>query len=102
MPGATASHAHGLVARVDAGVIDQRKINDEAVITNSRSSRVVAAAPHRDEHSVLTTKIDCGDNVGDVGAPHDQTGPAVNHTVIYLPCFLVTLFARLDELASET
>ena len=51
---------------------------------------------------ILTAKIDRGDDVRDVGTAHDQARPAVNHAIIYLSCFIVALFARLDELASET
>ena len=94
---------HALSDRgVDTGIVDQRKTNYEAIITNAQAACVMPATAHRNEHSVLTAKIDRGDNVGGVGTARDQSLPAVNHAIIYLSCFIVALFARLDELAGET
>jgi hypothetical protein len=102
MPRATAPHPHCPIAGVDTGIVDQRKINYEAIITDAQAACVMSAAPHRNEHSILTAKIDCGEDVRGVGTAHDQARPAVDHAIIYLSCFIVALFARLDELASET
>ncbi len=87
---------------VDAGIVDQRKINYEAIITNAQAACAMPATAHRNEHSILTAKIDRGDNVRDVGTAHDQAWPTVDHAIIYLSCFIVDLLAGLDELASET
>jgi hypothetical protein len=83
-------------------VIYQREVNYEAIITNPRAARAVPAAPNRNEHSMLTAEIDRSNHVRNVGTAHDQTWPTVDHAIIYLSCFIVALFARLDELASET
>ena len=74
IPRATAAHSHCPIAGVDAGVVDQRKINYEAIITYAQAARAVAAAANRDEHSILTAKIDRGDNVGNVGTAQMRLG----------------------------
>ena len=52
-PGATAAYAHGPCRRIDVNVLDGGEIDDQAVVANSQTSGVVAAAPNRNPEILL-------------------------------------------------
>src|SRR5207302_10680464 len=100
-PGAASADAHGSRLGINARVADEREIDDQAIIADPQPSGVVSAAPDRNEEAVLTTEVDCRNDVGHVGATRDQGGTLVDHTVVDLACSIVALIALLKEFSPQ-
>ncbi|HZU04181.1 MAG TPA: hypothetical protein VFA10_31265 [Ktedonobacteraceae bacterium] len=83
------------------GVADAREIDDQTIIADAQAASVVSATPDGNEEVVLTTEVDCRNNVGHIGAPCDQGWVLVDHTVIDFACSLVVLITRLNQFSPQ-
>jgi hypothetical protein len=88
-PGTTTLNADRTRHGIDANALHTREIDDQTIIARAKTTAIVAAATHGDEHVVLAGEMDRSDDVGDIGAPHDQARMPVNHTIIDLASRLV-------------
>ena len=100
-PGAAAANAHRPGCRVYMDVPDEGEINNQAIVTDSQASGVVAAAADGHPQVLLVPEANGGDDIGDIGAFCDQPRFAADHAVVYLPRLLVTRVGGLDQLAPE-
>ena len=73
-PSATAPDPNGSCHRVNARVLYEREIDDQAVITHTQTTGIVASASKGYKHTVLAAEIDCGDNVRHIRTLGDQAG----------------------------
>ena len=96
-PGATAAHAHGPRRRIDMNVLDRRKVDDQAIVADSQTAGVVAAASNRNPQIVFPAEMNGGHHIGYIGALGDQTRLAIDHRVIDLALFVVLLVGRLNQ-----
>src|SRR6185436_6736195 len=77
------------------------EINDQAIVTDSQTSGIMAAAADGHPQVLIVPEANGGDNVGHIGAFCDQARFAADHAVVYLPRLLVTRVGGLDQLAPE-
>src|SRR5439155_19900891 len=83
-PDASASNRDGARNRIDPRVFDRRKVDHQAVITNSQTARVVAAASDGNQETVIAREIHAPHDVCDIQALRDQAWFFVDDSVIYL------------------
>jgi hypothetical protein len=81
---------------IDANALHTREIDDQTIIAHTKTTGIVATTTHGDEHVVIATEMDRGDDIGDIGAPHDQARMPVNHAIIDLASCLVTSIIGLQ------
>ncbi len=100
-PDASASNRDGARNRIDPRVFDRRKVDHQAVITNSQTARVVAAASDGNQETVIAREIHGPHDVCDIHALRDQAWFFVDHPVIHLSGVVIICVARLNQSASE-
>jgi hypothetical protein len=88
-PGTTTLNADRTCHGIDANALHRREIDDQAIIAHAKTTGIVAATTHGNEYVVIAGEMDRSDDVGDIGAPHDQAGMPVNHAIIDLAHRLV-------------
>jgi len=74
---------------IDAHALHTREIDDQTIISRAKTTAIVAATTHGDEHVVIAGEMDRSADVGDIGAPHDQARMPVNHAIIDLASRLI-------------
>src|SRR5215475_14150354 len=89
-PGAASLNTDRACCGVDANALHARQVDDQTISTRPQTTGIMAASTHGEEHVVLASEMDRGNNVGDIGTPHDQARIAVNHAIIDLASCLVT------------
>ena len=57
-PDTSAANCNGARRGIDLRVLDRRKINNQTVVTNSQTARIVAAAADGNQQIVISAKID--------------------------------------------
>ena len=77
-PGAAIPDPDGSCHRVDALVLYDREIDDQAIIAHPQATGIVAATSNGHKHIILTAEVDCGDNVCHIHIPGNQAGPPVD------------------------
>src|SRR5436190_16505794 len=100
-PGATAANANGPGRRVNMDVPDEGEIDDQAIVTDSQTSGIVAAAADGHAQVLLVPEANGGNDVGHIGASCDQARFTADHGVVDFPRLLVTRVGGLDQLAPE-
>jgi hypothetical protein len=70
-PGTATLNADRTCHGIDANALQTREIDDQTIIAHAKTTGIVAATTHGDEHVVIATEMDRGDDVGDIGAAHD-------------------------------
>jgi hypothetical protein len=95
-PGTAAFDPHRARRGIDANALHTREIDDQTIIARAKTTAIVAATTHGDEHVVIAGEMDCGDDVGDIGAPHDQARMPVNHAIIDLAGRLIASIVGLQ------
>ncbi len=78
-------------------VLDRREIDNEAVVANSQTSRVMSASADRNQDVVFSGKVYAVNDVRHVRAPRDQARLFVDHRVVNLASLIVILIAWLRE-----
>jgi hypothetical protein len=58
--------------RIDADALHQRKVNDEAAVTNREAREAVPPATHGDQKAIVLCELYGRDDVGHAGAPRDE------------------------------
>src|SRR5215831_428450 len=101
-PGTASLNADRTGHGIDAHTLQTREIDDQTIIAHAQTTGIVATTTHGNEHVVIATEMDRGDDVGDVSAPHDQARMPVNHAIIDLASRLVASIAGLQELPAQT
>jgi len=100
-PHAACAHEYSTRGRIDSHVLDRRQIDDQAVIADAKTCRIVPAATNRNPQAVGFGHPHGGDHIGDVGALGDQPRLAIDHPVIDFPGLFVGRILRLDDGATE-
>src|SRR5262249_25972177 len=75
--------------------------DDETVVTNAESARVVAASANGDRKPVVGARQDRGGDVGDIQAHRDGSRAFVDHRVVNLADFVVARISRFDQIAAQ-
>src|SRR5882724_6829573 len=94
-PRASSAHGYRARRRINARVFHRREIDDQAIITNSQASGVVAATPDGQKQVLVPRKIYRLNYVRYVGTASYQLRPFVNHSIVHFAGVIVTLIARL-------
>ena len=68
-------------ARVDVNRRHLREIDHQTPIADRITRDVMAAAPHRDQQTVVAGKIDGVNDVGRLSASNDKTGLPIDHRI---------------------
>ena len=68
--------------RIDVDTFHCRQVNDQAVIHAAEARPVVAAAADGDAQALVAAKIHRRDDIGGIGAAHDEPRAFVDHGVI--------------------
>jgi hypothetical protein len=100
-PGAATTNPNRSRLGIDVRVANAREIDDQAVIADPQPAGVVAAAPDGNQEGVLTGEVDRRDNVGHIGAAHNQGGMPVDHGVVDFAGRIVALITGLDEFSPQ-
>ena len=82
--GAAALHADRVCGRIDAGAFHPRQVNNEAVVADSQSAAVVAAAADSRQEAAIAAEVHRSHYVGSIDAARDQPRALVDHTVVDL------------------
>jgi hypothetical protein len=93
---ATRPHPYSAIRRIDPHPPHKGEINHQPVIATSQSRPIVTSAAYGGEKIVFPTKSHGEDYIGYIGATSDEQWPLVDHAIIQLAGFLVTLVASLD------
>ena len=99
-PRASSAHGYRARRRINARVFHRREIDDQAIITNSQASGVVAATPDGQKQVFVPRKIYRLNYVRDVGTAHHQPRFFVYHSIVHFTGVVVTFVARLYYRAS--
>jgi hypothetical protein len=99
---ATGLYPDRTICGIDPNSLHPRKIDDQSVVAWSEASAVMAAAAHREQKLIFTRKIDWRDNIRDIGTSNDEPRTPINHCVIQLARFIVTIVGRLNEFTAKT
>src|SRR5262245_16447955 len=62
----------------------------------------MATTAHGHEEVAVACILDGGDDIGNIGTPHDETGIAVNHAIINFASRLVAGIVSLQQLTAYT
>ena len=100
-PRAAATDAHSPRRRIDVDVLDERKIDDQAIVADAQTACVVASASNRNSNIVLPAEMNGGNYVGHVSALGDQARLTVDHRVVDFARFFVARVGGLDQLSAE-
>ena len=100
-PGAAAADAHGARARVDLDAVQEREVEDDAVVDDAQPAAVVAAAAHGEHEAVPAREGDRRRHVVGVRAATDECRVAVDHRVVDAARNVVTRVLGTHELARE-
>src|SRR5690242_6233347 len=100
-PGATAADSDRARRWINTRIFYRTQIDDQAVITNSQASRVMAPATDRDQNIILSREIYRTNYVRYICATRDETRLLVDHPVIHLASFIIVLVSRLDQFAAQ-
>src|SRR5579885_965177 len=100
-PRVTSSNAHRFRLGINLHIADEREVDDQAIITDSQPSGIVASAPYGNQEIVLARKVDRRNDVGHIRAVHNQSGMPVNHAVVDFTRCLISSISWLDEFASQ-
>src|SRR5215831_19843420 len=95
-PGTASLNADRTCHGINANALHAREIDDQTIIAHAKTTGIVAATTHSDEHVVIATEMDRSDDIGDIGAPHDQARMPVNHAIIDLASRLVASIVGLQ------
>jgi len=98
---ASGLHADCPSLGIDADPPQAREVDDQPVVADAESARIVATAANRHWHPGLSAEADGRHHVGHVRAPQYETGPPVDHGVVDLPCRVVPGVAGLDQFAPQ-
>src|SRR5262245_66463222 len=66
-PGTAPLNADRTCHGIDAHALHTREIDDQTIIAHAKTTGIVAATAHGDEHGVIANEMDCSDDVGDMG-----------------------------------
>src|SRR5450759_1926802 len=100
-PRASCADRYGPRGGVNPRVFYRPKVDDQSVVTNSQSARVVSSAAHGKKQIMFSRKIYRVDYIRCIRATGDQTRPFVYHSVVHFASFIISLIARLYEPASK-
>ena len=100
-PLAARAHQHGARGRIHPHVVDGRQIDDQAVIADAQSGRIVPAAADRNPQVIGLRHPHGGDHIGDVGTFGDQPRLAIDHGVVDFPRLVVTGIFGFEHGAAE-
>src|ERR1041385_3887941 len=100
-PGATAADSDRARRWINTRIFYRTQIDDQAVITNSQASCVMATATDRDQNIILSCEIYRANYVRYVRATRDEPRLLVDHPVIHLASFIIILVAGLDQFAAQ-
>src|SRR5260370_11266492 len=95
-PGASSAYGYRARRGVNARVFHRREVDDQAIITNSQASRVVAATADGQKQTLVSRKIYRLNYVRDGGTACHQPRPFMNHSIVHFPGFVVFFVARLN------
>src|SRR5438477_6752653 len=96
-PCAPAANGYSARRRIDPRIFYRAQIDDQPIVTNSQTSRVMSTAADRDKQIVLSRKVYGVNDVSYIGTTGDESRLFVDHGVVYLPGFIVIFVARFDQ-----
>src|SRR5688500_15932437 len=67
-PDAAAGDADRASGRIDPDSLHVREVDNDAVVADAEPGTVVTATANREQHVVLASEVDRGDDVSDIGA----------------------------------
>ena len=100
-PGATAADPNRAGLGIDIDRLEQREVDDDAVVTRPQSGAVVAAAAHGQQQVVRGGEANRRCDVVGVGAARDQRRTLLDHRVVDLARLAVVGVIGADQLAPE-
>src|SRR5260370_24467457 len=86
-PGASSAYGYRARRGVNARVFHRREVHDQAIITNSQSSRVAAATAAHLKQTLVSGKIYKLTYVPDLRTSSHQPPPSFTRSIIHLPGF---------------
>src|SRR4029077_9860942 len=96
-PGASAASSDSARGRIDTRIFYRAEVDDQSVVANSQSPRVMTTAADRDEQIVLSSEAHGGNDVRHVRATGNQSRLFVDHPVVHLAGFIVILVTWFDQ-----
>src|SRR5215204_4888792 len=75
--------------RIDADPLHQRKVNDEATVTNREAGVAVPPTTHGDQKAIVLREPHGRDDVGYTGAPRYKGRETIDRSVPHLASLLV-------------
>src|SRR5215208_2572366 len=80
---------HRARLRIDADALHQRKVNDEAAVTNREAGVAVPPATHGDQKTIVLRELHGRDDIRHAGAPRYKGRETSNRPVPHLASILV-------------
>src|SRR5512146_147485 len=100
-PGAASSNQDSTRVGIDARIADRRKINYQTIVAGPQPTSIVSTASDCNKKIVISTKVDCCDNISCIRATHNQKWAFVNHPIVDLACSIVPFITLLNEFSSQ-
>src|SRR5206468_12074100 len=100
-PCAAAANGYSARRRIDPRIFYWAQIDDQPIVTNSQTSRVMPTAADRDKQIILFSKVYGVNDVSHIRTTSDEPRLFVDHGVVYLPDFNVIFIPRHGQLSAK-
>lgn len=76
-------------------VFNRREIDDQDVIANSQTARVMSSAADSEQQITFSRKVYRVDHIRDIRAAHDQARLLMDHSIVDFAGIIITVIVRL-------
>src|SRR5688500_8724323 len=97
----TSLSPHRARLRIDADALHQRKVNDEAAVTNREAGVAVPPATHGEKEAIVLGELHGRDDVGHASASRYKGRETIDRSVPHLASILLAGVLRAEQLAPE-
>src|SRR5437763_7067143 len=96
-PCAAAANGYSARRRIDPRIFYRAQIDDQPIVANSQTSRVMSTAADRDKQIILFRKVYGVNDVSHICTTGDEPRLFIYHPVVHLAGFIVIFVARVDQ-----
>src|SRR5215208_4843277 len=82
--------------RIDADALHQRKVDDEAALTNREAWVAVPPTTHSNQKAIVLSELHGRDDIGHAGAPRDDGWETIDRPVPHFASILVAGVLRAE------
>jgi hypothetical protein len=100
-PEIATSYPNRIVCCIHPDIFYTREIYHQAAVTNAESPAIMTSSANSDQHIVVSAEINCPYYIGSVDTPGNHAGLFIDHAVVHLTAFVITLVLRLYQLAPQ-